>query len=387
MSPRVSIVMPTYNRADSILRAVDSIRAQWFEDWELVVVDDGSTDGTADVLGGLSEPRIRVVRQANGGTYVARNTGLGAVRGDFVAFLDSDDEWCEWHLALAMAFFTAHPAEHIYTDEFWQISGKLVFRDFHKTLTDWYPQAARRVGSTAYSGEPPLGDPYLRAYATRSDPGPWAGPLLERVPHPRPFLYSGRIYPHWKWGYLGVLQSTVLSRAAVEAVGPFDTRFRGGSDYRFLARAAQLFASNMLSIPGATKHETGPGGRPLAHDHIATGRNPVGYYQGLTTHLEELFLRESPDDWEVRGVIAQQRAEMAESALENGRRDLALASAEQALRDLPHARLRALVAVLKLVPGVRAPRAVWRRVRWACDQPARAARLVHRVSGRAEARP
>lgn len=103
-TPTVSIILPTYNRADTIARAVRSVQAQTFQDWELLVVDDGSQDGTGDLLSGLGDDRIRVMHQANAGTYVARNAGLAASRGRLLTFLDSDDAWRPHFLELTTAF-------------------------------------------------------------------------------------------------------------------------------------------------------------------------------------------------------------------------------------------------------------------------------------------
>src|SRR5512144_325229 len=91
-TPAISIILPTFNRRDTIARAIDSIRQQTFPDWELIVIDDGSTDGTAEAIAGL-DPRLRVVRQENQGCYAARNTGLGVARGRLITFMDSDDAW------------------------------------------------------------------------------------------------------------------------------------------------------------------------------------------------------------------------------------------------------------------------------------------------------
>lgn len=375
MGGLVSIVMPTYNRRDSIQRSIESVRGQWHQDWELLIVDDGSSDGTVEAVEG-QDPRIRVLRQANAGAYVARNNGLANARGRYVAFLDSDDTWHPWHLALADAFFRAHPDEHAYADEFWQDFGTFVFRHFHKTIAEWNPVKARRIGSRAFAGAPPLGDPYLWAYETRSEPGPWAGALLERVPYEHPQLYRGRTFRYWCWSYIGALQPTVLSKQAVDAVGPFDTRFRAASDFRYLAEVYRRFPANLLSVPGATKHELGPGGKPLAQDHLASGRNPVPYYSSLLTHLEELFLAASPDDAELRAMIAWERFELAQAALANGRRELALESARAALADLPQLRIRGFVHLLEAVPVARVAHAAWRAGCRVADLPRRARRFV-----------
>ncbi len=91
-SPRVSIVMPCYNGAAFLAAAVDSVLAQTYRDYELIVVDDGSTDRSAEILAGYGG-RLRVIRQSNRGVSAARNNGIGQARGELVGFLDSDDYW------------------------------------------------------------------------------------------------------------------------------------------------------------------------------------------------------------------------------------------------------------------------------------------------------
>lgn len=93
-NPRVSVVIPTYERADLVGRAVDSALAQTVEDVEVIVVDDGSTDGTHEAVAAESDPRVRYLEhETNRGVSAARNTGIEAASGEYVAFLDSDDEW------------------------------------------------------------------------------------------------------------------------------------------------------------------------------------------------------------------------------------------------------------------------------------------------------
>lgn len=109
-NPKVSIVTPTYNRAGFIAQAVDSVLAQTMPDWELLIVDDGSTDDTREVLAGYQgDPRIHYFYQPNRGQSVARNNALEKVRGDFVGFLDSDDLWCADKLERQLALFEDHP--------------------------------------------------------------------------------------------------------------------------------------------------------------------------------------------------------------------------------------------------------------------------------------
>lgn len=102
-SPLVSIIVPTYNRGEYLRQAVESVLAQTYGNLELIVVDDGSTDATPQYLDSLSDSRVRVVRRAQrSNAAVARNTGLAAARGEFLAFLDSDDLWFPEKLASQM---------------------------------------------------------------------------------------------------------------------------------------------------------------------------------------------------------------------------------------------------------------------------------------------
>ncbi len=112
----VSVVVPTYNRGADCLRAVRSVLAQSYADIEVVVVDDGSDDGTADLLAGL-DPRVRYFRQENAGVSAARNRGLEEARGDFIALLDSDDVFHPWKIEAQLSVFRRFPdAGMVWTD-------------------------------------------------------------------------------------------------------------------------------------------------------------------------------------------------------------------------------------------------------------------------------
>ncbi len=106
--PPVSVVVPTYERRDYVRLAVDSVLAQTFADFELIVVDDGSTDGTERALRDL-DPRLRYERQENRGPAAARNAGLALARGEIVAFLDSDNRWLPEHLAVVTELLARFP--------------------------------------------------------------------------------------------------------------------------------------------------------------------------------------------------------------------------------------------------------------------------------------
>jgi glycosyltransferase involved in cell wall biosynthesis len=102
--PLVSVVIPTYNRASLVLRAIRSVEEQTFTDWEIVLIDDGSTDETAQLITAGEFPKVRYFRQENQGVGVARNHGVAQARGFFIAMLDSDDEYLPDHLKSRMRF-------------------------------------------------------------------------------------------------------------------------------------------------------------------------------------------------------------------------------------------------------------------------------------------
>ncbi len=94
----VSVMMPAYNAERYIRPAMESLLAQTYSRWELIVVNDGSKDATAAIARSFDDPRIRVIDQPNGGEASARNTALRTMRGEFVAFLDADDAYLPEHL-------------------------------------------------------------------------------------------------------------------------------------------------------------------------------------------------------------------------------------------------------------------------------------------------
>ncbi|WP_228771481.1 glycosyltransferase family 2 protein [Actinokineospora iranica] len=104
-APRISVVLPTHNRAALLPKAVESVRAQRYPNWELVIVDDASTDDTPEVIAALTDPRIRSVRTEHGRACAARNTGLAEATGEIIAYLDDDNTMHPlWLKAVAWAF-------------------------------------------------------------------------------------------------------------------------------------------------------------------------------------------------------------------------------------------------------------------------------------------
>ncbi len=119
----ISVVIPTHNRRERVQDAVRTVQAQTLAPLEIIVVDDGSTDGTADVLGD-EFPGVCVIRQANAGVSAARNAGIAAARGEWIAFLDSDDTWLPEKLARQRDCLQADPTLRVcHTDEIWIRNG------------------------------------------------------------------------------------------------------------------------------------------------------------------------------------------------------------------------------------------------------------------------
>ncbi len=125
--PQVSIVIPTFNRAHLIGETLDSVLAQTYHDWEIIVVDDGSTDNTAAVIACYGTA-VHYIRQPNAGQGAARNTGIRAACGDYIAFLDSDDLWLPDKLDRQMQVLDSTASAWVYCDgyEFDGVTGRIL---------------------------------------------------------------------------------------------------------------------------------------------------------------------------------------------------------------------------------------------------------------------
>ena len=133
-TPTVSIIIPTYNQAQYLGRTIESVLAQSFKDYEIIVINDSSTDTTAQVLKTYPDERIRIkTMPTNLGPAVTRNVGLEMAQGEFIAFLDSDDLWYPEMLLTMIAYFKGHPGTDI------------VFGAYH-----YINEAGQRIGSTGY---------------------------------------------------------------------------------------------------------------------------------------------------------------------------------------------------------------------------------------------
>jgi glycosyltransferase involved in cell wall biosynthesis len=138
----VSIIIPTYNRAHTIERAIDSVLSQDYPSIEILVVDDGSKDNTGDrILQRYPDKRrIRYIRQENGGVCSARNHGIREARGEFIAMLDSDDYWLPGKLRLQVSIMDAHPELSMVWSDMDAVNpdGEIIYNRYLRTMYSAY---------------------------------------------------------------------------------------------------------------------------------------------------------------------------------------------------------------------------------------------------------
>jgi glycosyltransferase involved in cell wall biosynthesis len=198
-------VVPTYNRARTLPASLASLLAQRDVTFEVVVVDDGSTDGTAEALAALSDPRVRPLRIPHGGIAAARNAGVAAGRSPYVAFHDSDDLALPGRLATPVAYLDAH-------DD-----------------VDLVIQNGRMLA--------PEGDP-------SGAEEPWVRPEVATRLAARPV----GVVEVFRWN-LGQLQGMTFRRRALEAVGPLDGSFAILDDLDLVLRVTVHHRAAFLDVP------------------------------------------------------------------------------------------------------------------------------------------
>jgi len=195
----ISVIIPVYNMARYVREAVDSALAQTYRDIEVIVVDDGSTDGSTDALRDIDDPRLRVIRQDHGGQPAARNTALRAASGEYVACLDADDRWAPRNLERQAAFLETHP--------------EVDMTFCHSLIID---EAGRLQGTTCSS---------------------WAGPLS----------FSQLM----RNNEIGNASCVLVRRQALDRAGWFDTTLPSCVDIDAWMRVANLRPGNLVGIPEA----------------------------------------------------------------------------------------------------------------------------------------
>lgn len=204
-SPLVSVIMPAYNARPFIAESIQSVLGQNYQNIELIVVDDGSNDGTPELAEQFGS-RVNVLRQKNAGPAAARNRGMAAARGKFLAFLDADDVWLPGKVTLQVQYLETHPDVGV------------VFGTFVR----WY---ARPDGS--FSGPPP---------PVNMDS------LFNLVPEQSGWIYKALLFDN----VIHII-TAMIRREVIEKVGWLDESLATGEDYDFWLRVSQQFRSDKLA--------------------------------------------------------------------------------------------------------------------------------------------
>ncbi len=125
----ISVVIPLYNKADKIKKTLESVFAQTYTNYEIVIVDDGSTDASASIVEHINDPRIRLIHQKNAGVSAARNKGIQEAHGEYVALLDGDDEWKPEYLATQINLIKNFPECSVFVTgyEFHDQNGRVTY--------------------------------------------------------------------------------------------------------------------------------------------------------------------------------------------------------------------------------------------------------------------
>jgi glycosyltransferase involved in cell wall biosynthesis len=301
--PLVSVVVPTYQRVHTIRASVESLLAQHGVDFEVLVVDDGSSDGTPAVLGAMRDPRLRILRVPHGGVAAARNAGIAASETPFVAFHDSDDRALPGRLAVPAEFLSSHP------------DIDLVIQNGHML--------------------PVEGDPLGREE-------PWIRPEIAVTLAARPI----GVAEVFRWN-LGQLQGMTFRRRALDAVGPLDGSFSILDDLDLVLRVTTSHRAVFLDVP-AFAYRRHAGG-------IARNRSVV---REESIRLAEKLVGEHPEVLDVlgRGAFrkrqARRWARLATVRARDGDAAAARAALGRARRlDPTNVRYRLRALWLRLRPG------------------------------------
>src|SRR5512140_1996909 len=332
----VSVVIPSYNRAYCIATTVDSVLAQTHKQLEILIVDDGSSDGTRDLIAERyrGEPRVRYIHQSNAGVSAARNHGLRLATGQFLALLDSDDIWLPWKVEAQLRCLEALPtAGMIWTDmDAIGPDGQLQQRRY---LTTMYSSYRKFTREQLFREARPLSSIDAGLARTLSDPQ----------------VFLGDIFSPMITGNLVHTSTVLLRRERFEKVREFDVNLRySGEDYDFHLRTcregdvAYLDASSIL-------YQRGRG------DQLTVNR-------AYTVHMAENFLktvnkalardrdRVTLSPQMLDHVMAEAHAWVGEQRLDLGERDQARHHLGTSLRYRPwQPRIAALLGAAILPKG------------------------------------
>lgn len=301
----VSVVIPTFNRAYCVAKTVDTALAQTHRDLEVVLVDDGSTDGTEQLISERygSDPRVRYIRQTNAGVSAARNNGFANTRGDFVALLDSDDLWFPNKLAAQLAVFRAHPeVGMVWSDmEAIDMQGRVLRPRYLKEMYSAYRHFPDDKLFATHERLATL-DPEVARATGDAD------------------VRTGVVYSAMIMGSLVHTSTAVLRRERLEKVGGFNGELRRlGEDYDFHLRTCRLGPVGFVDLPTIQYTRGNPDRLTRAEHHLDAAVNFLKVIEpNISQHRSEITLSDDMLD----DVLSEANFWIAETAWERGRIDL-----------------------------------------------------------------
>lgn len=294
----VSVVIPTYNRAYVLRSAIDSVLAQTYRPVEILIADDGSTDGTRQIVEQYGPP-VRYLHQPNAGVSAARNLALRHARGEFVALLDSDDWWREWKLEVQVALLRARPEVGMVWTDMSAVNdgGQILHEHYLRKMYSAYQhvridavcQSSGLVSHLVCPAPPSIGE---RAY------------------------YVGDFGPHMLLGSLVHTSTVLVRRERLATVGGFDESLEiAGEDYDFHLRTC-------LAGPVAFIDAASTGYRVGAHDQLTVNSNEIYIARNtlatLLRWLDRSDARVALPEAVVEGRLARCHAWLGKAELSQG---------------------------------------------------------------------
>ncbi len=277
---KVSVVIPTHNRASMITGAIESVLAQSMSDLEIIVVDDGSSDGTFEALAPYRD-RIVYLRQPNGGVSRARNTGMQAAQGEYIAWLDSDDRYQPYKLALQCGLLDQHPEIGMVYSEFSGFDDEGFFDEWH--LRRYHESAYLRGGieyEQLFTHSRLLEETDYGREALSGTRPEW---LMRRV-------WFGELYEAYLFNTIVFTNSMVFRRELFQQVGAIAPHFRRFADLEFAMRLCRAAPAAFVDVPtyqlryhpGQVSSTSGPSGTRM---HLTKQRDLLRVFR-FHTHPE-----------------------------------------------------------------------------------------------------
>lgn len=236
---KVSVLIPTHNRRQYVIDAIQSVIAQDYADMEIIVVDDGSTDGTSEALAPYL-PLVRVIRTRNQGPAMARNAGMEAARGDYVAFLDSDDLYYPFKVRLQAQLLDECPDVGMVYSEFSAFSDDGFWDELH--LKKYHESAYRRGGiehERLFPERKPLSDLHSSRVLGDADLKRWPGSTV----------HFGNIYEEYLFNTVVFTNSMMFRRSLLEITGLQRKAFGMFHDLEFALRMCRHAKVAFVDVP------------------------------------------------------------------------------------------------------------------------------------------